>query len=67
MDQKLRDPGQQQHIFIVGAKSVGQYGGYESFLAELIRQRPEDAGYVYHVTVKANGYGCMDHQQERRK
>ena len=60
MDQKLRDPGQQQHIFIVGAKSVGQYGGYESFLAELIRQRPEDAGYVYHVTVKANGYGCMD-------
>lgn len=60
MDQKLRDPGQQQHIFIVGAKSVGQYGGYESFLAELIRQRPGDAGYVYHVTVKANGYGCMD-------
>ena len=60
MDQTPKDPGQQQHIFIVGAKSVGQYGGYESFLAELIRQRPENAPYCYHVTVKANGYGCMD-------
>ena len=60
MDQKPTDPGRQQHIFIVGAKSVGQYGGFEAFLAELIRQHRDGGQFRYTVTVKANGYGCMD-------
>ena len=44
-------------IYIVGAKGVGQYGGYETFVQNLI-------GYSknvrYHVACKANGDGCMD-------
>lgn len=60
MEQRLESPGRQQHIFIIGAKSVGQYGGFESFLAELIPQHRGCGGFRYYVTVKANGYGCMD-------
>ena len=60
MDQKPAVSGRQQHIFIVGAKSVGQYGGFEAFLAELIQQHKDCGAFCYTVAVKANGYGCMD-------
>ena len=49
-----------RHVFIIGAKSIGQYGGYESFLDNLIRQHEDEAGLCYHIVTKANGEGCMD-------
>ena len=52
-----------QHVFIIGSKSIGQYGGYETFVDRLIGEH-EDAsreGLIkYHVACKANGDGFMD-------
>lgn len=49
-----------QHVFIIGAKSIGQYGGYETFVDKLIEQHQFDTGIQYHVACKANGVGSMD-------
>ena len=48
------------HIFICGAKSVGQYGGYETFVDKLTQYHQDRADLHYHVMCKANGAGCMD-------
>ncbi|MBQ6258019.1 MAG: DUF1972 domain-containing protein, partial [Clostridia bacterium] len=48
------------HIFICGAKSVGQYGGYETFVDKLTQYHHDRADLHYHVMCKANGAGCMD-------
>lgn len=52
-----------QHVFIIGSKSIGQYGGYETFVDHLIEECDDDPSIVYHVACKANGDGFMD---ERR-
>ena len=49
-----------QHVFIIGAKSIGQYGGYETFVDFLIGEHENDKTIKYHVACKANGDGCMD-------
>lgn len=49
-----------QHIFIIGSKSIGQYGGYETFVDRLISQHKDDKTIKYHVACKANGDGFMD-------
>ncbi len=49
-----------QHIFIIGAKSIGQYGGYETFVDRLIGEHENDKSIKYHVACKANGDGFMD-------
>lgn len=49
-----------QHVFVIGAKSVGQYGGYETFIDRLVGEHEHDATIKYHVACKANGDGCMD-------
>lgn len=49
-----------QHVFLVGAKSLGAYGGYETFVNKLIEYHQHDARIKYHVACKANGDGCMD-------
>lgn len=49
-----------QDVFIIGAKSIGQYGGYETFVNRLIGEHKEDPDIRYHVICKANGDGCMD-------
>ena len=54
------DKNSVQHIFIIGAKSIGQYGGYETFVDRLINEHAEDPSIMYHVACKANGDGCMD-------
>jgi rhamnosyltransferase len=51
---------EQQHIFLVGAKSLGAYGGYETFVNKLTEYHQNDNQLVYHVACKANGDGCMD-------
>ena len=49
-----------QHVFIVGSKSIGQYGGYETFVDRLIGEHEVDSSIKYHVACKANGDGFMD-------
>ena len=49
-----------QHIFLVGAKSLGAYGGYETFINKLTEYHQHDPRLKYHVACKANGDGCMD-------
>ncbi len=49
-----------RHIFICGAKSIGQYGGYETFLEKLTEQQQHNPAVKIHIMCKANGEGCMD-------
>lgn len=49
-----------QHIFIIGSKSVGQYGGFETFVDKLTEQHQYNSDIKYHIACKANGIGCMD-------
>lgn len=49
-----------QHVFCIGAKSLGKYGGYETFIDKLTAYHQEDPRLQYHVACKANGDGCMD-------
>ena len=52
--QALRD------IFIIGAKCIGQYGGYETFLDKLTEVHENDDSVRYHIVTKSNGDGAMD-------
>ena len=49
-----------QHVFIIGSKSIGQYGGYETFVDRLIGEQEHEESIKYHVACKANGDGHMD-------
>ncbi len=49
-----------QHVFLVGAKSLGAYGGYETFINKLTEYHQNDPELKYHVACKGNGDGCMD-------
>lgn len=49
-----------QYIFLVGAKSLGTYGGYETFISKLTEYHQNNEKIKYHVAVKANSQGCMD-------
>ncbi|MCM1231767.1 MAG: DUF1972 domain-containing protein [Clostridium sp.] len=52
-----------QHVFIVGAKGVSFYGGYESFVQKLLEYHNDHDAIQYHVACKANGEGCMKASQ----
>ena len=52
-----------KHIFIVGAKSIGQYGGYETFVSKLSEVHKGNSSIQYHIACKANGDGYMDESQ----
>lgn len=47
-------------VFIVGAKSIGQYGGFETFVNKLIEYSKDIDCIQYYVACKANGDGHMD-------
>lgn len=49
-----------QHVFLVGAKSLGAYGGYETFINKLTEYHQDNKKIKYHVACKANGDGCMN-------
>lgn len=49
-----------QHVFILGSKSIGQYGGFEYFVMNLLKNHKDNASIKYHVACKANGDGHMD-------
>lgn len=47
-----------QHVFLVGAKSLGAYGGYETFINKLTEYHQNNQNIKYHVAVKKNGQGA---------
>ena len=47
-----------QHVFLVGAKSLGAYGGYETFINKLTEYHQNNKNIKYHVACKANGQGA---------
>lgn len=49
-----------KHIFLVGAKSLGAYGGYETFIYKLTEYHKDNKRIKYHIACKANGDGYMD-------
>ncbi len=49
-----------QHIFIIGSKGLGNYGGYETFVDKLTEYHQHDTDIKYHIACKANGDGFMD-------
>ena len=49
-----------QHVFLLGAKSLGSYGGYETFIDKMTEYHQNNEKIQYHVAVKANGQGHMD-------
>ena len=49
-----------RNVFIIGSKSVGQYGGYETFVDKLTEYHQSAETIRYHITAKAAGSGCMD-------
>lgn len=49
-----------QHVFVVGAKGIGNYGGYETFVDKLTEYHKDHPTIRYHVACKANGDGHMD-------
>ena len=49
-----------QHVFIIGAKCIGRYGGYETFLEKLLQQHENDKSIKYHIVTTANGERAMD-------
>jgi len=49
-----------QHIFLIGAKNLGTYGGYETFVNKITEYHQHDSRLKYHVACKANGDGYMD-------
>lgn len=48
-----------QHVFLIGAKSLGAYGGYETFINKLTEYHQHDPRIRYHIACKANGDGSM--------
>lgn len=49
-----------QDVFIIGAKGIGNYGGYETFLKKLIEMDSNNENIKFHVACKFNGQGAMD-------
>lgn len=47
-------------IYLVGSKSIGMYGGYESFVLNLLQQHKDNKKFKYFVACKANGQGYMN-------
>ncbi len=46
-------------VFCVGCKSIGQYGGFETFVKGLV-ERDSNGKNQYFVSCKARGEGCME-------
>ena len=55
-DEKLMK--QPRYVFLCGAKSLGQYGGYETFVNKLTEYHQNNPNIKYYVAVKANGQGA---------
>lgn len=49
-----------QHVYIIGSKGLGNYGGYETFVDKLTEYHQDEKNIKYHIACKANGIGAMD-------
>lgn len=49
-----------QRVFLVGAKSLGRYGGYETFIDKLTEYHQNNMEIQYYVACKKNGCGAMN-------
>ena len=49
-----------QHVFIIGSKGLGNYGGYETFVDKLTEYHQNNKNIKYHIACKENGSGYMD-------
>lgn len=49
-----------KNVFIIGAKGLENYGGYETFLDKLTEYHQNNENIRYHIACKANGQGYMD-------
>lgn len=56
MRQKIKE----KSVFLIGAKSLGAYGGYETFVYKLTEHHQNNEKIKYYVACKANGDGSMD-------
>lgn len=54
---------QRQHVFIIGSKGLGNYGGYETFVDKLTECHQNNPKIKYHIACKENGSGYMDETQ----
>ena len=52
--------GKEVNVILVGAKSIGQYGGYEYFINKLLEYHKDKKNLHYFVYCKANGSGYMN-------
>ncbi len=48
------------NVFLVGSKSLGMYGGYETFVYKLLQNHKSRNDIRYHVACKLNGKGSMN-------
>ena len=53
-------PKDVQHVYLIGAKGLGSYGGYETFVYKLTEYHKNNEHIKYHVACKANGDGAMN-------
>lgn len=60
MADNSRGKASAKRVFIIGAKCIGQYGGYETFLDRLTEVHASDSLIQYYIVTKANGDGAMD-------
>ena len=51
MNDDLREKTSLKNVFIIGAKSIGQYGGYETFLDKLTEVHQNEKDIQYYVLV----------------
>lgn len=63
MESSMQMQDRVQHVYLVGAKSMGAYGGYETFVYKLTEHHQNKENLKYHVACKANGDGSMDESQ----
>ena len=54
-----------KHIFIVGAKGMGNYGGYETFIDKLTEYHKAQKKIKYHVAWKADNYDEFEKNNAR--
>lgn len=59
-DNRGKSSADRRDVFIIGAKCIGQYGGYETFLDKLTEAHQDERSVQYYIVTKANGDGAMD-------
>ena len=62
-DKKVQNDEKVQHVYLIGAKSLGAYGGYDTFVYKLTEYHQNEKKLKYHVACKANGDGSMDEKK----